>query len=76
MEHVLDHIDYLVRSAGPDHVMLGSDFDGATMPKGLEDSAHYPALTAGMLARGHAESTVRQVLGLNFLRVFEEVTGR
>ncbi len=76
VEHVLDHIDYLVRSAGPDHVMLGSDFDGATMPKGLEDAAHYPALTAGMLARGHAESTVRQVLGLNFLRVFEEVTGR
>jgi membrane dipeptidase len=76
VEHVLEHIDYLVRTAGPDHVMLGSDFDGATMPEGLEDAAHYPALTAGMLARGHDESTVRQVLGLNFLRVFEEVIGR
>lgn len=76
VEHVLDHIDYLVRTAGPEHVMLGSDFDGATMPEGLEDAARYPVLTAGMLARGHDELTVRQVLGLNFLRVFEQVTGK
>lgn len=76
LEHVLDHIDYLVRLAGADHVMLGSDFDGATMPAGLEDATCYPALTAGMLARGHDEPTVRKVLGLNFLRVFEQVTGQ
>ena len=50
--------------------------DGATMPEGLEDAARYPALSAGMLARGHSEQTVRGVLGLNFLRVFGEVTGR
>ncbi len=56
--------------------MLGSDFDGATMPEGLEDATCYPALTAGMLARGHSEQTIRKVLGLNFLRVFEAVTGR
>lgn len=76
VEHALDHLDYLVRVAGPDHVALGSDFDGATMPRGLEDATCYPALTAGMLARGHSETTVRKVLGLNFLRVFEQVTGR
>jgi membrane dipeptidase len=76
VEHVLDHIDYLVRTAGADHVMLGSDFDGATMPESLEDAAHYPALTGGMLARGHDELTVRKVLGLNFLRVFGQVTGK
>jgi membrane dipeptidase len=76
IEHALDHIDHLLRVAGSDHVMIGSDFDGATMPEGLEDATRYPALTAGMLARGHDERTVRQVLGLNFLRVFEQVTGR
>ena len=76
IEHVLGQIDYLVRTAGPNHVTLGSDFDGATMPKGLEDATCYPALTAGMAAHGHSEETIRKVLGLNFLRVFEEVTGR
>ena len=76
LENVLDQIDYLVRVAGPDHVIIGSDFDGATMPKGLEDATCYPKLTTGMVDRGHSEDTVRKVLGLNFLRVFEQVTGR
>jgi len=62
--------------AGADHVTIGSDFDGASMPRGLEDATCYPSLTAGMLARGHSETTIRKVLGLNFLRVFEQVTGR
>ena len=76
IEHVLDQIDYLVRTAGSDHVTIGSDFDGATMPAGLEDATRYPALTVGMATRGHSEETIRKVLGLNFLRVFEQVTGR
>ncbi len=76
IEHALDHIDHLLRVAGPEHVMIGSDFDGADMPQGLEDATRYPALTAGMTARGHSEAVIRGVLGLNFLRVFEDVTGR
>jgi membrane dipeptidase len=76
IEDVLDQIDYLVRVAGPRHVMIGSDFDGTSVPKGLEDVTRFPALTAGMVARGHDETTIRQVLGLNFLRLLEEVTGR
>lgn len=74
--HVLDHIEHLLRVAGVDHVMIGSDFDGIDYaPHGLEDVTRYPAITAGLLARGHDELTVRKVLGLNFLRVFEQVTG-
>jgi membrane dipeptidase len=78
LDHVLDHVDYLVKTAGADHVMLGSDFDGmgAVVPKGMEDATCFPALTAGMLSRGHSEQTVRRILGLNFLRVFETVVGR
>jgi membrane dipeptidase len=77
IQHVLDHIDHLLKVAGPDHVMIGSDFDGLgpMTPQGLEDVSRYPDLTAGMLARGHDETTIRRVLGLNFLRVFEQVTG-
>jgi membrane dipeptidase len=74
IEHALDHIDHLLRVAGPEHVMIGSDFDGADMPRGLEDATCYLALTAGMAARGHSEAVIRGVLGLNFLRVFEKVT--
>ncbi|MDW8319467.1 MAG: dipeptidase, partial [Anaerolineae bacterium] len=76
LAHVLDHIEHLLRVAGVDHVMIGSDFDGTeSTPHGLEDVTRYPAITAGLLARGHDELTVRKVLGLNFMRVFEQVTG-
>lgn len=78
IDHALDHIDHLVKTAGADHVMLGSDFDGmgTIVPKGLEDATCFPALTAGMVARGHSEATVRKILGVNFLRVFETVVGK
>src|SRR5579872_3497135 len=36
-EKILDHVEHAVRIAGADHVGLGSDFDGAFMPEGLED---------------------------------------
>jgi membrane dipeptidase len=67
---VLDHIDHLVRLAGPDHVGLGSDFDGVPMvPEQLEDVSSYPLITQGMLDRGHDESVIRKVMGQNLLRV-------
>ena len=33
-EQIVDHIDHVVKLVGPTHVGLGSDFDGATMPRG------------------------------------------
>ncbi|MBI3447851.1 MAG: membrane dipeptidase [Acidobacteria bacterium] len=72
IERVLDHIEHVMRVAGPDHVGLGSDFDGITSaPKGLEDVSKLPAITRGLLERGHSDEEVIQVLGGNFLRVFE-----
>src|SRR6266480_3174083 len=34
---IIEHIDHAVKVAGVDHVGLGSDFDGANMPYGMED---------------------------------------
>ena len=62
---------------GPDHVALGSDFDGFDgRVSDLEDVARLPNLTAGLLARGFDARTVTQILGGNALRVFREVWGR
>jgi membrane dipeptidase len=75
--HILDHLDYLVRIMGPDHVALGSDFDGFSQTiRGLEDVSKLPALTAGLLARGHTPDDVRKILGGNALRVFRTVWGK
>jgi membrane dipeptidase len=72
LEHVLDHLEHFLAVAGPAHVGLGCDFDGiAVTPRGLPDVAALPALSAGLLRRGHAPETVEAVLGTNLLRVFE-----
>jgi membrane dipeptidase len=73
MERVLDHYDHAIAVAGPDHVGIGADFDGVpSMPEGLEDASELPALTEGLLRRGHSEETVRKVLGTNLLRAMRE----
>lgn len=74
LEDVVRHIDHIVDLVGPDHVGLGSDFDGIDgTPIGLEDVSRLPALTEALLARGYDEASVEKILGGNFLRVFQTV---
>lgn len=70
---IVDHIEHAVRLVGADHVGLGSDFDGATMPEGMEDCSKLPRITEELLRRGYSERDVRKILGENLLRVMEQV---
>lgn len=70
---IVDHIDHVVETAGIDHVGLGSDFDGATMPEGMENCSKVPKITDELLKRGYSDQDVRKILGENHLRVMEEV---
>jgi membrane dipeptidase len=70
---ILQHIDHIAKLVGVDHVGLGSDFDGATVPFGMEDASQLPKLTKALLERGYSEADVRKILGGNTLRVMEEV---
>jgi len=69
---IVDHIDHAVKIAGVDHVGLGSDFDGAVMPIGMQDVTHIPQITDALLKKGYAESDIRKILGENALRVLSE----
>jgi membrane dipeptidase len=71
-EKIVDHIDHAVDLAGADHVGVGSDFDGAFMPAGMEDASKFPAITEGLLRRGYGEADIRKILGENTLRVMDE----
>lgn len=72
-EKILDHIDHAVELAGVDHVGIGSDFDGATMPVGMEDCTALPKITEGLLRRGYSAEDIEKILGGNLLRVMEAV---
>jgi membrane dipeptidase len=68
-ERIIDHIDHVVKLVGPDHVGLGSDFDGASMPEGMEDCSKLPEITEALLRKGYSEDDIRKILGGNTLRV-------
>jgi membrane dipeptidase len=72
-EKIVDHIDHAVRVAGADHVGIGSDFDGAFMPQGMEDASKLPRITEGLIRRGYPDADIRKILGENTLRVMVEV---
>jgi len=73
LERLLDHFDYAIDLIGPDHVGIGSDFDGCgpvTIPGSVTQVVE---VTQGLLDRGQSHDTILKVLGGNFLRVYKEV---
>ena len=71
-QRIIDHIDHVVKLVGPDHVGLGSDFDGATMPDGMEDCSKLPKITEALVRKGYKDEDIRKILGGNLLRVMEQ----
>jgi membrane dipeptidase len=70
---IIEHIDHAVKVAGIDHVGLGSDFDGANMPYGMEDASKLPRITEALLQKGYSEGDVKKILGENTLRIMSDV---
>ncbi len=70
---IIDHIDHAVKLVGADHVGLGSDFDGADMPYGMEDATHLPQITNALLAKGYSPADIQKILGGNTLRLMQDV---
>ncbi len=72
LARIADHMDHVKKLVGVDHIGLGSDFDGARMPRGMEDVTRLPYLTAELLRRGYTEAELIKILGGNTLRVMEQ----
>lgn len=69
IEQLLDHVDYIVRRIGVEHVGFGNDFNHGGGIEGFEDASGARALTLGLLARGYSEADIDRIWGGNFLRV-------
>jgi len=76
LDVLIDHIDYIAKLVGVDHVGIGSDFDGISItPLEIDDVTFLPNITKKLLERGYSTDDVKKILGGNFLRVFKQVCG-
>jgi membrane dipeptidase len=72
-EKIVEHIDHAAKLVGATHVGLGSDFDGTTVPDGMDDVSMLPKITVALLDKGYSEQDVKNILGENILRLLEKV---
>ena len=72
MDQLVAELDYTRRLVGIDHVGLGTDLAGLRDATSIPTHREVALLPAALLARGFAEGEVRQVLGGNLMRVFDQ----
>lgn len=71
LSDVVAHVEYLAARMGIDHVGLGSDYDGAPVPAGLEGVDRLPALLDALAAAGFSAPDIHKVAGENWVRVLK-----
>lgn len=72
LDVMLRHFDHMIKILGEDRVGIGSDFDGALVPKPIGDCAGLPALAEAMRAHGYDEALMRKLAHENWLRVLRK----
>jgi len=76
LDDVIRHIKHVCTLVGPEHVGLGSDFDGCEeLPVGLEHVSCLPNLVQALLKAGFSQADTAKIAGGNFIRVIREVVG-
>ncbi|KXK01496.1 MAG: membrane dipeptidase [Acidobacteria bacterium OLB17] len=69
----VDHIDYLVKKIGIDHVGISSDFDGGGGVEGWDSAAETFNVTLELVRRGYTKKQIQKLWSGNLLRVLDEV---
>ena len=72
IETMVRHIDYLVEHLGIDHVGLGSDFDGATVPQDIKDVTGLPKLITALSEHGYDLAALQKITHENWIRVLRK----
>jgi membrane dipeptidase len=69
LELIADHVRYVADRIGVEHVGLGSDFDGTTVPRAIADAARMPELLEVIRKAGFDDSELAAIAGENWRRV-------
>ncbi len=68
----VNHIDYIVKLIGVEHVGIGTDFDGGGGVTGFNDASEALNVTVELVRRGYSEEDISKIWGGNLLRVWRE----
>ena len=69
----VDHIDYVAKKIGIDHVGISSDFDGGGGIEGWNDAGETANITIELVRRGYTEEQIGKIWSGNLLRVMDRV---
>jgi membrane dipeptidase len=72
IEIMLRHLDHMLQVVGEDCVGLGSDFDGARIPRAIGDVSGLPVLITAMQDHGYGDELIRKIASENWLRVLDQ----
>jgi membrane dipeptidase len=73
LERYVDHIDYIARLIGVQHVGIGADLGAIDKhPAGLDDISMFPNVVAELLRRGYTDTHAKAIMGGNVLRVMRK----
>jgi membrane dipeptidase len=72
----VDHLDYVARRIGADHVGIGSDFNHGSGINGFDGEKDAPNVTAELVKRGYTQKQIAGIWGGNFLRVWREAQAK
>ncbi len=66
---LVDHVDYLVKRVGIDHVGLSTDFNHGGGIQGFVNAGEALNVTLGLVRRGYSAEHIEKIWSGNFLRV-------
>ena len=69
LELIAEHARYVADRIGPDHVALGSDFDGATIPRAIGDASGMPKVIDALRDVGFNPDELESIAWRNWRRV-------
>ncbi|RKF40791.1 peptidase [Agrobacterium deltaense] len=75
LNELVRHVDYIVNRIGIDHVALGSDFDGTTIPAAMKDAADLQLLVEALRKGGYDDEALAKICHGNWIRVLEKTWG-
>jgi membrane dipeptidase len=73
VQDFVNHIDYLVKKIGIDHVGISSDFDGGGGVEGWDDASETFNVTLELVRRGYTKKQIEKLWSGNLLRVLDQV---